>query len=218
MLRRAPTVLTLTGEDLLAYENSKKDNGKPAPLASTTQPHPRSTHLQTPRADHPHHQQQHQQVNSDTSSSSSSYEEVSENPHHHHHHTAEDDDDQEEASYFPRRYRTIEDMDENPGAQIYRNEVERQTGGDAMSDGASSGNTEDQVMAELAPEAVRERDEEPPSRFGRRGAAAATAVTPTVASGGRAARGAGSGVATPEAPVRQTRSREERIMGRGGRR
>lgn len=253
MLRRPPTVLTLTSEDLKAYEDRRD-----AVLATKQQAH--RHHHQTPLAEHV-----------SRSTSSSGYEDVSDSTLHRHHHQpgaenyrgeeeeeeeeeAEDEEEEEEEdSYYPRRYRTIENPDEDAGPEIFLNEVDAaglpydpftssSSGGSSASNHhhhlllhSTSSNSnvveEDQVMAELAPEDLPEaraaRGESiftssggdsarppPVSRFGRRTLAAA-AVTPTAAGRGG---GGGGAMGTPEAPVRQTRSREERILGRGARR
>lgn len=237
MLRRPPTVLTLTSEDLKAYEDRRD-----ALRAQAHQQQIRRHHLQTPLAE---------QISRSTSASS--YEDVTDSTHHAPAEEDEEEDDEdveeeeddEEDSYYPRRYRTIEDPDEDVGPQIFLNEADAPdlpsdpftsssgSGGSLVSAAANdhhqqhnSNAEEDHVMAELAPEDLPEArlqgdssrsgsanpHPQPVSRFGRRTAAAA--VTPTA--GGRA-NGA-AGVSTPEAPVRQTRSREERILGRGARR
>lgn len=177
--------------------------------------------------------------------------------HHHRAHAESDDDDdvdveeeeegeEEEDSYYPRRYRTIENPDEDAGPEIFLNEADvPDLPSDPFTSSSSRGSStlagannhhhirnnnagEDHVMTELTPEvllaarllelqgdsSVASFVHQPPvSRFGRRTAAAA--VTPTAGGRGNGSTGA---VATPEAPVRQTRSREERILGRGGRR
>lgn len=190
MLRRPPTVLTLTAEDLKAYEDRHETEAFRMALAAQKQ-------TVTPRVHHPH-----DTTTATTSLSSSSYEDISD---------SNNLPDEDEDSYYPRRFRTIDDED---NGDIYRNEVEA-----SSSNSTSAAEGEDQVMAELAPDELEARESSaaaPVSRFGRRAAAAAVTPTPGVATAGRT-HGAAS-VATPEAPARQTRSREERIVGRGGRR
>lgn len=188
MLRRPPTVLTLTAEDLKAYEDRHEAEAFKVALAAQKQALTHKTH--------------HPNDTTTSSSSSSSYEDISD---------ANNGPDDDEDSYYPRRYRTIDDQDDG---EIYRNEVEASTN----SNSTSAAEGEDQVMTELAPEELeaREASAAPVSRFGRRAAAAAVTPTPGGAAADRG-RGAAS-VATPEAPARQTRGREERILGRGGRR
>lgn len=198
MLRRPPTVLSLTADDLKAYEDRHEAEAFKAALEVQKQ-------TLTPNTRHPN------QINNNTNTtttttSSSSYEDISE---------ANNGLDDDEDSYYPRRYRTIDNEDDG---DIYRNEVDASPSSNSASAAADG---EDQVMTELAPEELeaRESSAAPASRFGRRGAAAAAAAitpTPGVTPAGRA-YGAAS-VVTPEAPARQTRSRDERITGRGARR
>lgn len=200
MLRRPPTVLSLTAEDLKAYEDRHEAEAFKAALGAQKQ-------TLTPNTRQPN------QINNNTNTtttttSSSSYEDISE--------ANNDGLDDNEDSYYPRRYRTIDNDDDG---DIYRNEVDASPSSNSASVAADG---EDQVMTELDPEELetRESSAAPVARFGRRGAAAAVAaaVTPTpgMTSTGRA-YGATS-VVTPEAPARQTRSRDERITGRGARR
>ncbi|KAJ4394021.1 hypothetical protein N0V93_003238 [Gnomoniopsis smithogilvyi] len=191
MLRRPPTVLSLTAEDLKAYEDRHEAEAFKAALATQKQ-------TLTPNTRQPN-----ESATTTTATSSSSYEDTSE---------ANNGPDEDEGSYYPRRYRTIDDEDDG---EIYRNEVDASPSSNSPSAAADG---EDHVMTELAPDDLEARatSAAPVSRFGRRAAAVAVTPTPGVAAAGRA-YGAAS-VATPEAPVRQTRSRDERITGRGARR
>lgn len=196
MLRRPPTVLSLTAEDLKAYEDRHEAEVFKAALAAQKQtltPNTRQPN-ETVTAD--------TNTTTTTTTSSSSYEDLSD---------ANNGPDEEEDSYCPRRYRTIDDEDDG---DIYRNEVEASP----SSNPTSAADDEDHVMTELAPEELeaREMSTAPVATFGRRAAAAAVTPTPGVTAAGRA-YGATS-TATPEAPARQTRSRDERITGRGSRR
>lgn len=194
MLRRPPTVLSLTAEDLKAYEDRHEAEAFKAALAAQKQ-------TLTPYTRQPN--ETNANTITTTTASSSSYEDMSE---------VNNGLDEDEDSYYPRRYRTIDDEDDG---EIYRNEVEASPSSNAPSAAADG---EDHVMTELAPDDLeaRETSAAPVSRFGRRAAAAAVTPTPGAAAAGRA-YGAAS-VATPEAPARQTRSRDERIAGRGARR
>lgn len=211
MLRRPPTVLSLTAEDLKAYEDRHAAEAFKAALASQKQ-------TLTPNTRQPSHINDHNNnTNTTTATSSSSYEDISEA------NNGLDDDDDED-SYYPRRYRTIDNHEDD--GDIYRNEVDVSPSSNSGSVVADAEGEEDQVMTELAPDDLeaRESSAAPVSRFGRRAgaagaSAAAAAITPTpgVTPAGRTYGGAAA-VVTPEAPARQTRSRDERIIGRGGRR
>lgn len=203
MLRRPPTVLSLTAEDLKAYEDRHEAEAFKAALASQKQ-------TLTPNTRQPSHINDHNNnTNTTTATSSSSYEDISEA------NNGLDDDDDED-SYYPRRYRTIDNHEDD--GDIYRNEVDASPSSNSGSVVADAEVEEDQVMAELAPDELeaRESSAAPVSRFGRRAGAAIT-PTPGVTPAGRTYGGAAA-VVTPEAPARQTRSRDERIIGRGGRR
>lgn len=216
MLRRPPTVLSLTAEDLKAYEDRHEAEAFKAALAAQKQTLTPSNTRQLS------HINDHNNNNTNTTTtSSSSYEDISEA------NNGLDDDDDED-SYYPRRYRTIDNHEDD--GDIYRNEVDASPSSNSGSVAAADADGEDQVMAELAPDELeaRESSAAPVSRFGRRAgagaataaaAAAAAAITPTpgVTLAGRTYGGAAA-VVTPEAPARQTRSRDERITGRGGRR
>ncbi|KAJ4416217.1 hypothetical protein N0V82_006889 [Gnomoniopsis sp. IMI 355080] len=193
MLRRPPTVLSLTAEDLKAYEDRHEAEAFKAALAAQKQ-------ALTPNTRQPN---ESVTTTTTTTTSSSSDEDFSE---------ANNGPDEDEDSYYPRRYRMIGDEDDG---EIYRNEVDRSPSSDSPSATAEG---EDHVMTELAPDDLeaRETSGPPVSRFGRRAAAAAVTPTPGIAAASRAYGGAS--VATPEAPARQTRSRDERIAGRGARR
>lgn len=193
MLRRPPTVLSLTAEDLKAYEDRHEAEAFKAALAAPKQTPTSNTRKPDETAT----------ATTTTTNSSSSYEDISE---------AHNGPDEDEDSYYPRRYRTIVDEDDG---DIYRNEVDRSP---SSSSPSAAVDGEDYVMTELAPDDVeaRETSAAPLSRLGRRAAAVAVTPTPGVAASGRA-YGAAS-MATPEAPARLTRSRDERIAGRGARR
>lgn len=205
MLRRPPTVLSLTAEDLKAYEDRHEAEAFKAALAAQKQ-------TLTPNTRQPSHINNNDNTNTTTATSSSSYEDISEA------NNGLDDDDDED-SYYPRRYRTIDNHEDD--GDIYRNEVDASPSSNHSGSVAADVDGEDQVMTELAPDDLeaRESSAAPASRFGRRAGAAPAAITPTpgVTPAGRTYGGAAA-VVTPEAPARQTRSRDERIIGRGGRR
>lgn len=169
MLRRPPTVLTLTSEDIKAYEDRREALAFKA-LTSASAQHRQPSH-------HPHQQDHHL--------------------HHHHHHLAnsmsgmdltssesngpgedeyDDDPFDEDASYYPSRFRSAA-LGGRPGgeaeeedSEIYRNAADRSDDSASSPElitGALQGEEEDEVMGDDENDDVRAENYSP-NRLNRR--------------------------------------------------
>lgn len=162
MLRRAPTVLTLTSEDVKAYEDRRE--------AETFKHMSATAAYQQQQQQQQHQHQRRAQHHAQLARGMSGMELASSSP------PPSSDDDggvefEDEASYYPSRYRhhghqqDDDDDDDNNNQEdddddeiIYRNEVDRRSSGSdaalaaAAAAVASEAGGEDEVMRELDPD------------------------------------------------------------------
>lgn len=158
MLRRPPTTLTLTSEDVKAYEDRREAEAFKHLSAVAYQQHHAHAHQQRRQLPPPHNQLARSLSGMDLTGITTSSSSDGEGGAH---------DGDEDVSYYPSRYRPSatagdrEEEEDDEDEEIYRNEVDRSSSESERddSDGAMVGergfgqhdDVEDEVMRELDP-------------------------------------------------------------------